>query len=168
MLLQRLLGRDRIEKELAFVFLFLRAAAVAARLRHVIAPFVIELGQLIEFRLEISSSLVVGFSAFLPLCRSGSVGQFFQDRIGFHLLLHEVAQLEQRRLKNEKALLKLRREDLLQRQILRLMHSWAGHNNYEGKLRTTRGKQFSSRAGESRSKIARECDLLSKTTQFLG
>src|SRR6185295_5529372 len=46
------------------------------------------------------------------------------------------------------------------------MHPRAGHNNYEGKLRTTRGKQFSSRAGESRSKIARECDLLSQQHSF--
>ena len=52
-LLQRLLGGDRIEKELPFVFVFLRAAAVAARLRHVIAPFVVEFGQLIELLLEI-------------------------------------------------------------------------------------------------------------------
>ena len=56
MLLQRLLGGDGIEKELAFFFVFLRAGAVAARLRHVIAPFVIELGQLIEFLLELLSS----------------------------------------------------------------------------------------------------------------
>ena len=53
MLLQRFLGGDGIEKELAFFFFFLRAAAVAARLRHVIAPFVIELRQLIELLLEI-------------------------------------------------------------------------------------------------------------------
>ena len=75
-------------------------------------------------------------------------GQFFQDRIRFHLLLHEIAQLEQRRLQNKKALLKLGRKDLLQRQVLRLVHPRAGHGNYEGKLRTTRGKQFSSRTSE--------------------
>ncbi len=53
MLLQGLLGRDGIEKELPLFVLFLRATAVAARLRHVIAPFVVELRQLIEFLLEI-------------------------------------------------------------------------------------------------------------------
>ena len=52
-LLQGLLGGDGIEKELALFLLVLRAAAVAARLRHVIAPFVIQLRQLIELLLEI-------------------------------------------------------------------------------------------------------------------
>ena len=53
MLLKGLLGGDGIEEELPLFFLVLRAAAVAARLRHVIAPFVIELRQLIELLLEI-------------------------------------------------------------------------------------------------------------------
>ena len=53
MLLQGLLGDDGIEKELPLFLVLLRAAAVAARLRHVIAPFVVELRQPIEFLLEI-------------------------------------------------------------------------------------------------------------------
>src|SRR5439155_8166914 len=40
-LLKRFLRGDGIEKELALVFCFLRTAVVAARLRHVIAPFLI-------------------------------------------------------------------------------------------------------------------------------
>ena len=48
----------------------------------------------------------------------GRLGQLFQDRIGLHFLLHEVAQLEKRRLQNEQALLQLRRQDLLQGKIL--------------------------------------------------
>ena len=121
MLLQGLLGGDGIEKELAFFFVFLRAAAVAARLRHVIAPFVIELGQLIEFLLEI----LVARRGFVSseLRSRDRFGELFQDGVGFHFLLDQIAQFEQRRLKNEQALLKLRRENLLQRKILRLMHS---------------------------------------------
>ena len=113
MLLKRFLGRDGIEKELALLFVLLRAGAVAARLRHVIAPFVIQLRQLIELLLE----LLVARSASVVLraicVRLGR--EFFQDRIGFHLLLDQVAQFEQRRLEDEQALLELRRKNLLQR-----------------------------------------------------
>jgi len=52
MLLQRLGGGNGIEKELAFLLVLVSAGAVATRLRHVIAPFLIELGQFIEFFLE--------------------------------------------------------------------------------------------------------------------
>jgi hypothetical protein len=41
--------------------------------------------------------------------------------------LNQIAQLEQRRLENEKTLLELRRENLLQRKALRLLHSVSGH-----------------------------------------
>ena len=44
MLLQRLGGGNGIEKELAFLLVLVSAGAVATRLRHVIAPFLIELG----------------------------------------------------------------------------------------------------------------------------
>ena len=125
MLLQRLLGRDGIEKELPLFFVLLRAAAVAARLRHVIAPFLIELGELIEFLFEIvCAGSALGRPGVLP---PSWLGQFLEHRVGFHLLLDEVAQLEQRRLKDEQALLELRRKDLLQRKILRLIHSRTGH-----------------------------------------
>ena len=70
MLLQRLLRRDGIEEKLALVFLFLRAAAVTARLRHVIAPFVIEFGELIELLFEFFVAVSAVSSA---VCCSGSV-----------------------------------------------------------------------------------------------
>ena len=125
MLLQRFLGGDRIEKELPLFFVLLRAAAVAARLRHVIAPFVVELGQLIELLFEI---FVAPARPRSPR-RSSAFGSvaFLQHRIRFHLLLDQIAQLQQRRLQDEQALLQLRGKDLLQRQILRLIHALAGH-----------------------------------------
>ncbi len=51
-LLKRFLGGDGIEEELALFLIFLRTGAVAARLRHVIAPFVVQFRQLIELGLE--------------------------------------------------------------------------------------------------------------------
>src|SRR5260370_20103946 len=117
--------RRGAEKELAFFFRFLRAAAVAARLRHVIAPFFIELRQLIEFLLEIvvdGRRLRFGWRV-----RIRRIRQFFQHRIRFHFLLNEIAEFQQWRLKNKQTLLELRGKDLLQREILRLMHSRAGH-----------------------------------------
>jgi hypothetical protein len=41
--------------------------------------------------------------------------------------LNQVAQLEQRRLENEEALLQLRRQNLLQSETLPLLHSQCGH-----------------------------------------
>ena len=113
MLLQRLLSRDGIEKELALFLRFLRAAAVTTRLRHVVAPFLIKLRQLIEFLFEI----VVRRSCFRfgRRVRIRRVRQFFQHRIRFHFLLHQIAQLKKRRLEDEQTLLELRGEDLLQR-----------------------------------------------------
>ena len=52
-LLQRFLRGDRIEKELPLFFRLLRTPAIAARLRHVIAPFLIQFGQLIELLFEL-------------------------------------------------------------------------------------------------------------------
>src|SRR5262249_56165139 len=57
----------------------------------------------------------------------GLVRQFFKHRIRLHFLLHEIAQLKQRRLENEQALLHLRGEDLLQSKALSLLHSLRGH-----------------------------------------
>ena len=115
MLLQGLLGGDGIEKELPLFVLILRACAVAARLRHVIAPFVIELRQLIEFLLEI----VFRRLAFRNLTLLfGRLGQLLEDRVSLHFLLDEIAQLEERRLENEQALLQLWRQNLLQGKIL--------------------------------------------------
>ena len=54
-------------------------------------------------------------------------GQLFQDRVRFHFLLDEIAELEQWSLKDEQALLKLGRKNLLEREVLRLMHPWTGH-----------------------------------------
>ncbi len=123
-LLERFLGGDGIEKELAFFFILLRAATVAARLRHVIAPFVIQLGKLVEFLLKIVlRRFALGNLPFL----FGWLGQFLEHGVGLHLLLHEVAQLQKRRLENEQTLLELRRKDLLQGKILRLEHSRASH-----------------------------------------
>jgi hypothetical protein len=86
-LLQGLGGGDGIEKELAFFFVFMGPGAVAAGLRHVIAPFFVEFSQLIEFLLEL---LIVrrGFG------RGRIIGigrELFQHRVGFHFLLHQVA-----------------------------------------------------------------------------
>ena len=111
MLLERFLGGDRIEKKLALVFRFLGTAAVAARLRHVIAPFLIQFGQLIELSLEIFVGR--GGLFLLPFLRRRIGGQLFQDRIGFHFLLDQIAQFEQGRLEDQEALLKLRGKDLL-------------------------------------------------------
>ena len=112
-LLQRLGGGNGIEKELAFLFVLVGAGAVAARLRHVIAPFLIELGQFIEFFLE----LLIARRRLGSRRRIWIGREFFQYWIGFHFLLHQVAQFEQRRLKNQETLLELWRENLLQRRF---------------------------------------------------
>src|SRR5213595_598115 len=52
-LLQRFLGGDGIKKELASIFRVLRTSAVAARLRHVIAPFLVKGRKLIELLFKI-------------------------------------------------------------------------------------------------------------------
>ena len=145
MLLERLLRGDGIEKELPFIFRFLRTAAVAARLRHVIAPLLIELGQFIEFLFKFFVRGGVGLAALICI---GLIGQLFQHRVCFHLLLHEIAQLEKRCLEDEEALLELGREDLVQRKILRLVHAWAGHMRSLPSS-TGRGKQFARPAHRS-------------------
>ncbi len=110
MLLEGFLGGDGIEKELALFLVLLRAAAVAGRLRHVIAPLVIELGQLVELFLEIVFRRLALRDLALLI---GRLGQFLEHGIGLHFLLHEVAQFQERRLQNEEALLELWRQDLL-------------------------------------------------------
>ena len=169
MLLERFLGGDGIEEELALFLVLLRAAAVAARLRHVIAPLVIELGQLIEFLLEIIfRRLALGNLALL----FRRLGQFLEHGVGLHLLLHEVAQFEEGRLENEQALLELRREDLLQGKILRLKHSRAGHGQKGINWAPSR-KQFSRRAnGRSASRTRRRdrnvtCSLIWSTSLLM-
>ena len=125
-LLKGFLGRDGIEEELAFFLIVLRTGAVAARLRHVIAPFVVQFRQLIELGLEL---LVRGRRGrFFGAIRVRFGGQLFQDRVGFHFLLNQVPQLEERRLEDEQALLELGRKNLLEREVLRLMHPGAGHD----------------------------------------
>ena len=96
MLLKRFLRGDGIEEKLAFFLIFLRTGAVGARLRHVIAPFVVQLRQLIKLGFK----LLVGRWRrwFLGAIRVRFGGKFFQDRIGFHFLLDQVAQFEQGRL----------------------------------------------------------------------
>ena len=99
MLLERFLRGDGIEEELALLLVVLRAAAVAARLRHVIAPLVIELRELIELLFEF---LLVRFGLrIFAFVRADLRGQLFQDRVGLHFLLDQIPQLEQRRLQNE-------------------------------------------------------------------
>ena len=146
MLLKRFLRGNGIEKKLPFIVRLLGTARVAARLRHVIAPLIIEFRQLIEFFLEF---LVRSGLGIFALVRRRLVRKLFQHRISFHLLLHQVAQLEQRGLENQETLLELRRKDLLQRKILRLMHALTGHVR---SLATspTRGKQFTRRTCPSK------------------
>ncbi len=144
MLLKRFLGRDGIEEELAFFLIVLRTSAVAARLRHVIAPFVVQFRQLIELGLEL---LVRGrrrrvFSAI----RVRFCGQLFQDGIGFHFLLDQVPQLEERRLEDEQALLELGRKNLLEGEVLRLMHPGAGHDYGRYSVAGPKSKQLPRRA----------------------
>ena len=169
-LLERFLRRDRIEKELALFFRLLRAAAVATRLRHVIAPFLIELRQLIELLLEIVIRGGGGGFRLTPVLGLGRIGQFFQHRIGFHFLLNQIAQFEQRRLQNKQALLKLRGEDLLQRKILRLMHSLAGHLRSLPSVRSSgaiRGPDDSTIDGRLARLYPAEHDLLFNPTTCL-
>src|SRR5919106_6485250 len=128
MLLKGFLHSDRIEEELAFILGFLRIPktfrVIAGRLRHVISPFLIQGHQLLEFLLEIIVSGSLGALAFI--C-AGFIRQFLEDGVRLHFLLHEIAQLEQGRLEDEQALLKLRRKNLLEGKALRLVHSLSGH-----------------------------------------
>src|SRR5438876_4951733 len=142
MLLKRFLHSDGIEKELALIFRFLRTAAIAARLRHVITPFLIQTRQLLEFFLEI---VVRGRFGAVWAIEARLIRQFFEHGVCLHLLLNQIAQLEQRGLQDEKALLELRRENLLQGKILRLVHSVSGHApNLPMQLATS--KQFTRQA----------------------
>ena len=137
-LLKRFLHSDGIKKELALIFRLLGTAGVAARLRHVIAPFFVQRRQLLEFLFEIVICRRFGAVTFFG---NQLTRQLLQHWVCLHFLLDQIMQLEQRRLKDEKALLKLRRENLVQAKILRLMHSLSGHT---ASLRISgrQGKQF--------------------------
>ncbi len=125
MLLQGFLGRDGIEKKLTLFLIVLRTSAVAARLRHVIAPLVIQFRQLIELGLELLVGRRRGW--LFGAVRVGFGGEFFQNGVGLHFLLHQVAELKKRRLEDEQTLLELGSKNLLKREVLRLMHPGAGH-----------------------------------------
>ena len=120
MLLERFLVRDGIKKELPPLLLVLAAAVVAAALRHVFAPLLVQLGELLEFFLEIVVLLAV-------IVRRRFWRLFFQHRVGLQFLLDDVAKLQHRGLQDDQALLQLRREHLLHRQVLGLLHSGARH-----------------------------------------
>ena len=75
-----------------------------------------------------NSSSAVGVGSVLRAFAFDLGGELFQDRIGLHLLLDQIPQFEKRRLQDEQALLKLRRKNLLKREVLRLVHSRAGHD----------------------------------------
>ena len=82
------------------------------------------------------------FSCNVAFIATELVRQLLEHRICLHFLLNEVAQLKQRRLENEQALLQLRRQNVLQRKILCLMHSLWGHTpSLPAQPRA--GKQFS-------------------------
>ena len=121
MLLERFLVGDGIEEKLPPFLVVVTAAVVAGVLRHVFAPLLVELGKLIELLFEIFVLLIL----FLGGRRLGRF--FFEHRIGLQLLLHDVAQFEHRRLQDHEALLQLRGQDLLHRQVLGLLHSGSGH-----------------------------------------
>lgn len=135
-LLQRFLGGDGIEEKLALLLVLLGAAAIAARLRHVIAPLVIQLRELIELLFEIV--VRAGLRVLGCGLGAGLIRQLLEHGIGFHLLLDEIAQFQKRRLEDEQALLQLRRENLLEREVLRLVHPRTGHG---GRLSGDGGKK---------------------------
>jgi hypothetical protein len=66
--------------------------------------------ELLEFVLEV---IVNGRLALALSIGTGLIRQFLENGVCFHLLLNEVAQLKQRRLEDEQALLELGRENLL-------------------------------------------------------
>ena len=118
-LLKRFLVGDGIEEELTAFFIVVAAAVITAVLRHVLAPFLVELGELVELLLEI----VVPRVFF-----GGCLGHlFFEHRVGLQLLLHDVAQFQHRGLEDHQALLQLRRQHLLHRQVLSLLHAGCCH-----------------------------------------
>ncbi len=106
MLLERFQAHDGIEKELPPLFLFRRAPGVALALRHIIAPFLIELRQAVELLLKLLVLLLLVFDR-----RLGNL--LFQRRIRAQLLLDEIPQLQHRRLENLQTLLQLGCQNLL-------------------------------------------------------
>ena len=73
-------------------------------------------------------------------------GELFQDGVGFHFLLNQVPQLEKRGLEDEQALLELGRKNLLEREVLRLMHPGAGHDFRRYAVEGPKSKQLPRRA----------------------
>ena len=88
-------------------------------MRHVIAPLFIELGEALEFLLE----LLVGLGAILD---GGLCDFLLDDGVGLNLLLDEIAQLQHGGLQDLETLLKLWGQNLLLRQGLNLLHAM-GH-----------------------------------------
>ena len=91
------------------------------------------------------------FSGWLFLDLLNFVRQLLENRIRLHLLLDEVPQFEERSLQDEQALLKLRSENLLQRQVLRLVHPRTGHLSYASEAGMRKASNF---------RAAEECELL--------
>ena len=118
-LLERLHAHDAVEKKLPPFLLLRRAPRVALALRHVIAPFVIELRQPLEFLLKLVVLLLLVLDGRLHLI-------FFERRIRAKFLLDQIAQLEHGSLQDLQALLELRRENLALGQGLRLRKSGHG------------------------------------------
>jgi hypothetical protein len=128
-LLERFGAGDGVEEELAALFVFGGAALERPALGHVIAPFLVEFGEAIEFLAEIVGGISGGIAGGIG---GGGVGvgldgDLFEDRVGGELLLDELSELEGGGLEDLEALLELGRERVLERQLLDLMHP-LGHN----------------------------------------
>ena len=79
---------------------------IAGALRHVVAPFFIELCQALK--------LLVEFFRLPALVLNGRLGLLeLESTIGFELLLNQVPKLQHGRLQDLQTLLKLRCKDLL-------------------------------------------------------
>ena len=122
----RVSGRDNgIEEELAALLILLALGGVGGVLGHVIAPFLVELCQALEFLLE--------FLVLLLAILDRGLGDFLLDYgVGLNFLLDEVPQFQHRRLEDLEALLKLWGEDLLLREGLDLLHA-VGHKKKVGR-----------------------------------
>ncbi|MEY2598791.1 MAG: hypothetical protein RLZZ142_1050 [Verrucomicrobiota bacterium] len=112
-LLEGFLFYEGVEEELAAFLLLGGASGVAAILGHVIAPFLVEFGEALEFLLEL---LVFA----LAVLDGGLGGFLLQGGVGLDFLLDQVAQLENRSLEDLETLLELRSENLLLREALSL------------------------------------------------
>ena len=136
--------RERVEHELALLFILERLSRGKVGLGKMIAPFLVELGQFLELGLEIIDWLGAGlfrggvktgilgrlggvslvrsaifFGGDLPfLVHFGDFG-FFQDGILLEFLLDERFEFEGGGLEQCEGLLQLRRQHLRQRHFLR-------------------------------------------------